>query len=240
MSWSQSNICASNALSVHSVDLHNVDGSLGNTYMPSGFDTMGSGCVGDNENPMVMMAAEQRALITGRELQQLLSVAHQSLDEAQERYQSLNSHRLKPALYSVFCEIKEKTGLFIDIFRSLSPFYFYFLALALSLRNTAASNAEDEANSPDPQLLRLDKMLVAEGVTGNVIGNDLADATGDLGGVGLGTGGECNQIEHADYRAKLAQIRQIYHAELEKYKNVSLLAALSGAQNNLYGHTWMG
>ena len=27
-------------------------------------------------------------------------------------------------------------------------------------------------------------------------------------------------IEHSDYRAKLAQIRQIYHTELEKYEQV--------------------
>ncbi|CAH8460686.1 unnamed protein product [Heterobilharzia americana] len=161
------------------------------------------GLLSNSENALL---TEQRAQLTGRELQQLLSVAHQSLDEAQERKQSLNSHRLKPALYSVFCEIKEKT--------------------ALSLRNSAGSAVEDEANSPDPQLLRLDKMLVAEGVTGpgGSLNNDLSDGPGDLGGgpgVGLGPGGvgDCNQIEHADYRAKLSQIRQIYHAELEKYKN---------------------
>ena len=29
-----------------------------------------------------------------------------------------------------------------------------------------------------------------------------------------------NAIEHADYRAKLMQIRQIYHAELDKYEQV--------------------
>lgn len=28
-----------------------------------------------------------------------------------------------------------------------------------------------------------------------------------------------NAIEHSDYRAKLAQIRQIYHQELDKYEN---------------------
>lgn len=31
-------------------------------------------------------------------------------------------------------------------------------------------------------------------------------------------GGQDNAIEHSDYRAKLAQIRQIYHQELEKYE----------------------
>lgn len=31
-------------------------------------------------------------------------------------------------------------------------------------------------------------------------------------------GNQDNAIEHSDYRAKLAQIRQIYHQELEKYE----------------------
>lgn len=34
-----------------------------------------------------------------------------------------------------------------------------------------------------------------------------------------GAGQADNAIEHSDYRAKLAQIRQIYHQELEKYEN---------------------
>lgn len=29
-----------------------------------------------------------------------------------------------------------------------------------------------------------------------------------------------NSIEHSDYRSKLAQIRHIYHSELEKYEQV--------------------
>jgi len=140
------------------------------------------------------MVLDQKIQCTGRELQNILSVAHQSLDEAQERKHSLNNHRLKPALYSVFCEIKEKTS--------------------LSLRNTAQINSEDDSNSPDPQLLRLDKMLIAEGVTGNNSSN-IGDIDSEYGG----NQSESNQIEHADYRAKLAQIRQIYHSELEKYKN---------------------
>jgi hypothetical protein len=47
---------------------------------------------------------------------------------------------MKPALFSVLCEIKEKT--------------------VLSLRNV-----QDE-EPPDPQLMRLDNMLIAEGVSG--------------------------------------------------------------------------
>ncbi|XP_009988103.1 PREDICTED: pre-B-cell leukemia transcription factor 3-like, partial [Tauraco erythrolophus] len=55
-----------------------------------------------------------------------------------------------------------------------------------------------EEDPPDPQLMRLDNMLLAEG-----------PASG---------GSSDNSIEHSDYRAKLTQIRQIYHTELEKYE----------------------
>ena len=47
---------------------------------------------------------------------------------------------MKPALFSVLCEIKEKT--------------------VLSLRNVT------DDDPPDPQLMRLDNMLIAEGVAG--------------------------------------------------------------------------
>uniref|UniRef100_A0A452T388 Pre-B-cell leukemia transcription factor 1 n=1 Tax=Ursus maritimus TaxID=29073 RepID=A0A452T388_URSMA len=87
------------------------------------------------------------------------------------RKHALNCHRMKPALFSVLCEIKEKTG--------------------LSIRGA------QEEDPPDPQLMRLDNMLLAEGVSGPE---------------------KDNSIEHSDYRAKLTQIRQIYHTELEKYE----------------------
>ncbi|CAF87865.1 unnamed protein product, partial [Tetraodon nigroviridis] len=69
-------------------------------------------------------------------LQQIMTITDQSLDEAQAKKHALNCHRMKPALFSVLCEIKEKTG--------------------LSMRNAQ----EDEP--PDPQLVRLDNMLLAE------------------------------------------------------------------------------
>jgi hypothetical protein len=47
---------------------------------------------------------------------------------------------MKSALFSVLCEIKERT--------------------VLSLRNV------QDDNPPDPQLMRLDNMLVAEGIMG--------------------------------------------------------------------------
>ncbi|XP_034564906.1 pre-B-cell leukemia transcription factor 3-like isoform X2 [Notolabrus celidotus] len=67
-----------------------------------------------------------------------------------------------------------------------------------------------EEESPEAQLIRLDNMLLAEGVSGPEREDGAA-----LGGAG---GATENTIDHADYRAKLTQIRHIYHAELEKYQ----------------------
>ncbi|XP_055480344.1 pre-B-cell leukemia transcription factor 1-like [Psammomys obesus] len=44
-------------------------------------------------------------------LQQIMTITDQSLDEAQARKHALNCHRMKPALFNVLCEIKEKTGI---------------------------------------------------------------------------------------------------------------------------------
>lgn len=124
-------------------------------------------------------------------LQQIMNITDQSLDEAQARKHTLNCHRMKPALFSVLCEIKEKT--------------------VLSLRNT------QEEEPPDPQLMRLDNMLIAEGVAGPEKGGG-AGAAANASAAASAGGQPENAIEHSDYRAKLAQIRQIYHQELEKYE----------------------
>ncbi|XP_064557006.1 pre-B-cell leukemia transcription factor 3-like [Zonotrichia leucophrys gambelii] len=128
---------------------------------------------------------------------------------------------MKPALFSVLCEIKEKTAL--------------------------AARGPPEEEPPDAQLLRLDNMLRAEGVaaaprhkppkTGQEppktgpeppkMGQEppeipeepakMAEEHGKLG-EGGGNGGVEPGAEHSDYRAKLAQIRHIFHAELDKYE----------------------
>lgn len=85
----------------------------------------------------------------------------------------------------------------------------------LSLRNT------QEEEPPDPQILRLDNMLIAEGVAGPEKGGGgaaAASAAAASQGSSLSLDGADNAIEHSDYRAKLAQIRLIYHQELEKYE----------------------
>lgn len=75
-----------------------------------------------------------------------------------------------------------------------------------------------EEEPPDPQLMRLDNMLLAEGVAGPEKGGGSAAAAAAAAATG-GIGAD-NSAEHSDYRAKLTQIRQIYHTELEKYEQV--------------------
>ncbi|XP_028273712.1 pre-B-cell leukemia transcription factor 1-like [Parambassis ranga] len=125
----------------------------------------------------------------GSILHQIMTITDQSLDEAQAKKHGLNCHRMKPALFTVLCEIKEKTG--------------------LSIRG-----AQEEEPS-DAQLMRLDNMLLAEGVAGPEKGGGAAVAAAAAAAAGSVTD---NSIEQSDYRAKLTQIRQIYHTELEKYE----------------------
>ncbi|XP_059192020.1 pre-B-cell leukemia transcription factor 1-like isoform X2 [Centropristis striata] len=123
-------------------------------------------------------------------LQQIMVITDESLDEAQARKHALNCHRMKPALFSVLCEIKERT--------------------ALNIRSV------QEDDSQDPQIMRLDNMLLAEGVAGPERGGASA-AAAVVAAAARGALDEGNQ-EHSEYKEKLAQIRQMYHAELEKYQ----------------------
>lgn len=87
----------------------------------------------------------------------------------------------------------------------------FFVFTGLSIRGA------QEEDPPDPQLMRLDNMLLAEGVAGPEKGGGSAT----VAGAGTASGSPTdNSIEHSDYRAKLSQIRQIYHTELEKYEQV--------------------
>lgn len=72
--------------------------------------------------------------------------------------------------------------------------------------------------------MRLDNMLIAEGVAGPEKGGGSSAAAN---ATAAASGGQPDSaIEHSDYRAKLAQIRQIYHTELEKYEQVIILTRL--------------
>ena len=94
----------------------------------------------------------------------------------------------------------------------------FWIFSVLSLRNAQ----EDEP--PDAQLMRLDNMLLAEGVAGPEKGGGAGAATNASAAVASQGGGMPESpIEHSDYRVKLAQIRQVYHQELEKYEQVILI-----------------
>ena len=83
-----------------------------------------------------------------------------------------------------------------------------------------------EEEPTDPQLMRLDNMLLAEGVAGPEKGGGSAAAA--AAAAASGGAGSDNSVEHSDYRAKLSQIRQIYHTELEKYEQVTGSFAAKG------------
>ncbi|KAI1886072.1 hypothetical protein AGOR_G00210260 [Albula goreensis] len=158
--------------------------SLNSVHPPSQHRSEGEAGLEGSENGL-----ESRRDI-GDILQQIMTITDQSLDEAQAKKHALNCHRMKPALFSVLCEIKEKTG--------------------LSMRST------QEEEPQDPQLVRLDNMLLAEGVAGPEKGGGAAAAVS----AATSSGGMSpdSSLEHSDYKSKLSQIRNIYHTELEKYE----------------------
>ncbi|XP_065647651.1 pre-B-cell leukemia transcription factor 1 isoform X2 [Hydra vulgaris] len=121
---------------------------------------------------------ELRKQEIGDILQQIMNITDQSLDEAQARKHALNCHRMKSALFTVLCEIKEKT----------------------------AMNMCNQMDDPvDPQMVRLDNMLLAEGVAVDKTSPETISS-------------HDSHIESSDYKMKLSQIRQIYQTELEKYE----------------------
>merc|ERR1719391_1910577 len=63
--------------------------------------------------------------------------------------------------------------------------------------------------------MRLDNMLIAEGVAGPEKGGG-AQAAGNAA-LAVASGQPETAIEHIDYRNKLSEIRTIYHMELDKY-----------------------
>ncbi|XP_077842509.1 pre-B-cell leukemia transcription factor 1 isoform X1 [Macaca mulatta] len=179
-------------------------------------------------------------------LQQIMTITDQSLDEAQARKHALNCHRMKPALFNVLCEIKEKTELKEARSRKCPSLFFLVTRIQSCVRHKVLSSASTSGNPvtpqpthhrpkfgwgegkvlsirgaqeeepTDPQLMRLDNMLLAEGVAGPEKGGGSAAAA--AAAAASGGAGSDNSVEHSDYRAKLSQIRQIYHTELEKYE----------------------
>ncbi|KAK6641582.1 hypothetical protein RUM44_013297 [Polyplax serrata] len=111
--------------------------------------------------------------------------------------------------YDGVIQNKEKS---VDMTNTMEELQHESESKMLSLRNT------QEEEPPDPQLMRLDNMLIAEGVAGPEKGGGAGAAASASAAASGGPGQPDNAIEHSDYRAKLAQIRAIYHQELEKYE----------------------
>ena len=100
------------------------------------------------------------------------------------------------------------------VYAKLSENSLILFGLGLSMRNA------QEEEPPDPQLIRLDNMLLAEGVAGPEKGGGAAAAVS----AATSSGGMSpdSSLEHSDYKTKLSQIRTIYHTELEKYEQVCM------------------
>ena len=83
-------------------------------------------------------------------------------------------------------------------------------------------------------------MLIAEGVAGPEKGGGAGAAASASAAAAAGPGGQGdNAIEHSDYRAKLTQIRQIYHQELEKYEQVCWIILILKIKIELRRIFWM-
>ncbi len=88
----------------------------------------------------------------------------------------------------------------------------------MNILNFSAINIRNfpEDEPPDAQLMRLDNMLLAEGIAGpeRLGGSSSSSAASANAAASIN---DESALEHGDYRAKLTQIRQLYHSELEKY-----------------------
>lgn len=131
-------------------------------------------------------------------LKQVITITNQSLDEAQEKKQLLNGHPLKPALFQVLCDLKDRIG--------------------INVKN----HYEEEPS--DPQIVRLDNMLSAEGVSTNenahidYFNNNSGSSSTHCGSIENLSSITTNAAEQADYKNKLSQIRNVYRLELDKYE----------------------
>lgn len=142
----------------------------------------------ENLNPQfaaAISANQSTKLDISQLLAQVMSITSQGLKDAQEKKLELEKNRLRPALYQVLCELKEKT--------------------ALNMRQTVDDDPQD------PQIARLDNMLMAEGVSGPERSGGDASVGMPLspGGSTAAASNDSMALEHSDYRQKLSHIRDV-------------------------------
>ncbi|CAF0763675.1 unnamed protein product, partial [Adineta ricciae] len=107
-------------------------------------------------------------------ISRVLTIVDQRLDNAQDCKSQFNKNMLYPAFYQVLCEIKNK----------------------ILLHRRHDSNVGDQ---PSEQLIRVDNMLHAEGISDRSLSTSCSD--------------------QSEYQSKFLQIKQVYNFELEKYNN---------------------
>lgn len=133
-------------------------------------------------------------------VEKLVGISHtETLDHAQVKKKELEEHHLIDHLRQVLHDMKER--------------------IALNPR----INHEEEPQ--DPQLMRLDNMLVAEGVaTEDGRGHPISSAAAAAAAAAMGGQMSPSEgiIENQEYKNKLADIREVYHNELHKYHGVSI------------------
>jgi len=112
-------------------------------------------------------------------------MVNERLDDAQQYKNVFTKNSMQPAFYQVLCEIKDKIAI-----------------------NTRQRPIIDD--QPSEQLMRVDNMLVAEGISERCSSTH-SSLTANLD--------QNTSLDHSDYQIKLAQKRQIYNFELEKYDN---------------------
>lgn len=143
----------------------------------------GSGCAYGSPIDCSPALTDDRKRDIGEILQAINTrMSDLNLDDVQARKHSLNGHRMCGALFAVLCDVKERTV----------------------VPGRRAVRGEDEP--PDPDLLRLDTMLAAEGIAGPEV---------TVSGASEGA------IDNADYRTKLGQIGQAYREQLGEYRKIS-------------------
>uniref|UniRef100_A0A6G1S9L8 Homeobox protein extradenticle n=1 Tax=Aceria tosichella TaxID=561515 RepID=A0A6G1S9L8_9ACAR len=127
-------------------------------------------------------------------VEELVGISHETLDHAQVKKKELEDHQLIGNLRQVLQEMKGRVALNPRI------------------------NHEEEPQ--DPQLMRLDNMLVAEGVaTEDGRGHPISSAAAAAAAAAMGGQMSPSEgiIENQEYKNKLADIREVYHNELHKY-----------------------
>uniref|UniRef100_A0A0N4ZG18 Homeobox domain-containing protein n=1 Tax=Parastrongyloides trichosuri TaxID=131310 RepID=A0A0N4ZG18_PARTI len=116
-------------------------------------------------------------------LGKLMIIADEPLDDKANQIKlELKNHRLKSALFNVFVEIKEKTAV--------------------------SSKLKQDIEEEDPQLMRLDNMLIAEGIAHGNSGSKIENVSAP------NIAGDQN-----DYKSKIEQIKNVYSQELKKYED---------------------